>query len=133
MISSVFIRALAVTALLTAPALAQQPAGSMQDMPGMDKPHGPADAAMQSGMQKMQQDMADAPITGDADHDFVAMMLPHHQGAVDMAKVELQYGKDPEMRKLARAIVAAQDKEIGQMRAWLARHPEKQGDGDRGR
>jgi uncharacterized protein (DUF305 family) len=65
----------------------------------------------------------DHPMTGNADQDFVAGMLPHHAGAVGMAKVEIQYGKDPEMRRLARAIIAAQQKEIAEMRAWQARHP----------
>ncbi len=117
----VFARALALATLLAAPSFA----ASMQDMPGMSMPSGPADAAMVEGMKKMRQGMDGAKMTGDADHDFVAMMLPHHQGAVDMAKVELQYGKDPEMRKLAADIVAAQDKEIAQMTAWQARHPVK--------
>jgi uncharacterized protein (DUF305 family) len=60
--------------------------------------------------------------TGDADRDFVVMMLPHHQGAVDMAQVELQYGKDPELLALARAVVDSQSKEIAQMDDWLAKH-----------
>jgi uncharacterized protein (DUF305 family) len=60
--------------------------------------------------------------TGEPDKDFVVMMTPHHQGAIDMAKVELQYGKDPELLKLATDIVAAQEKEIAEMEEWLARH-----------
>jgi len=67
--------------------------------------------------------MPTKPGTGDADRDFVGMMIPHHQGAIDMAKYELAHGKDPAMLRLARAIVAAQDKEIAEMNAWQAKHP----------
>jgi uncharacterized protein (DUF305 family) len=49
-------------------------------------------------------------------------MIPHHQGAVDMAKVELAFGKDPEMRKLAENIVSSRQKEIEFMEAWLKAH-----------
>lgn len=95
--------------LLAATASAQQPSS-------------PADEAMMSGMEKMSHAMKAVPMTGNPDHDFVAMMIPHHQGAIDMARVELKYGKDPAMRRLARGIVAAQEKEIKEMRAWQARH-----------
>lgn len=61
------------------------------------------------------------PLTGDADADFVRNMIPHHQGAIDMAKTILAFGKDPELRKLAEAIIAAQDSEIALMKAWLAK------------
>jgi len=74
-------------------------------------------------MQKMQQDMMDAPTTGNADQGFVAMMIPHHQGAIDMARVELQYGTDPMLRRLARSIVSAQQKEIREMKDWQGKHP----------
>lgn len=84
-----------------------------------------ADRDMMAGMDKMNHDMAAAPMTGNADHDFVAMMIPHHQGAVDMAQTELRYGKDPALRRLATDIVAAQDKEIAFMRRWQATHPAK--------
>jgi uncharacterized protein (DUF305 family) len=50
-------------------------------------------------------------------------MLPHHQGAVEMAEIELKYGKDPQMLELARKIVAAQAEEIAQMKSWLKAHP----------
>lgn len=60
--------------------------------------------------------------TGDADRDFLHGMIPHHQGAVDMAKAVLAHGKDPEIRKLAESIVAAQEAEIKLMQEWLAKN-----------
>ena len=81
----------------------------------------PADEAFTRSMDRMMKDMAVKP-TGDPDKDFVLMMMPHHQGAIDMAKVELQYGKDPTLRKLATDIVAAQEQEIALMKSWLASH-----------
>lgn len=77
-----------------------------------------AEKSMMSAMEKMSQTMAAVPMTGNADHDFVAMMIPHHQGAIDMARFELANGKDPAMRKLAEAIVSAQENEINEMQAW---------------
>jgi uncharacterized protein (DUF305 family) len=65
------------------------------------------------------------PYTGDPDVDFVRGMIPHHQGAIDMAKVELANGKDPELRKLAEEIIATQEAEIKKMEAWLVAHPAK--------
>ena len=122
-----FSKSVAVLSILSmvaaVPVLAQQTA----PMPGMTMPMKPgakpADGSMMSAMDKMSKDMAAVPMTGDADRDFVGMMLPHHQGAIDMAKYELAHGKDPSMLKLARAIVAAQDKEVAEMKAWQAKHP----------
>lgn len=68
-----------------------------------------------ASMRKMMADMMIKPI-GDVDHDFVAMMVPHHQGAVDMAKAELNYGHNVQLRRLAQQIVATQQQEITVMR-----------------
>lgn len=71
-----------------------------------------ADAGMMKNMQ--------VPYTGDPDVDFRAHMIPHHQGAIDMAKVALQFAEDPATRKLAETIIADQEREIAEMRSWLA-------------
>ncbi len=80
-----------------------------------------ADKAFAASMKTMMKAMNVEP-TGNPDKDFVLMMMPHHQGAIDMAKVELQYGTDPELRQLATDIVTAQEKEIAQMKDWLAKN-----------
>jgi uncharacterized protein (DUF305 family) len=77
---------------------------------------------MDVSMKKMDHDMAAAPMNGDVDHDFVTMMIPHHQGAIDMAKGELSYGKDPAMRRLAQEIIVDQQSEIDLMNLWLKKH-----------
>lgn len=123
------LRSLPVCLLLTAlPAGAGQaadpaPAGGMPAMPMQAGSQDAADQAMTAGMRRMKRQMADAPLTGNADRDFVAMMTPHHVGAIDMARTELRYGTDPELRRLARSIVAAQEREVAQMQAWTAAHP----------
>src|SRR6202795_1007701 len=68
-----------------------------------------------AAMNKMMADMTIKP-TGDADRDFVAMMIPHHQGAIDMAQAELKYGHNELLRRLAREIVVNQRQEITEMR-----------------
>jgi uncharacterized protein (DUF305 family) len=94
----------------------------MQCMAAMNSGASPADQAMMAGMAKMNYEMSAVSMTGDPDHDFVAMMIPHHQGAVSMAEVELGYGHDPMLRRLATEIIAAQDKEIAVMKGWLRAH-----------
>jgi Domain of unknown function (DUF305) len=66
-------------------------------------------------MTKMMNDMAIRP-TGDTDRDFVAMMSPHHQGAVDMAIIELRYGKNEQLRRIAQEIIVDQMQEIAAMK-----------------
>ena len=85
------------------------------------QPDSPATTGYKKAMEGMMTGM-DHPYSGNADRDFVTGMLPHHQGAVDMARVELQYGSDPELRKLAREIINSQTKEQIFMRQWLAQH-----------
>jgi uncharacterized protein (DUF305 family) len=75
--------------------------------------------SMSAAMDKMHHDMSAAAITGDADQDFLAMMIPHHAGAVEMARLVLIYGRDPLVRQLAEEIIAGQQAEIDAMRARL--------------
>jgi uncharacterized protein (DUF305 family) len=73
-------------------------------------------------MEKMHQAMASVEASGDSDVDFVRLMLPHHQAAIDMAKTQLLYGKDPQMRRLAQEIITDQQTEIALMHLWLQQH-----------
>lgn len=86
----------------------------------------PFDALMDDAMAVMDSGMKQAPMNGAPDHDFITMMMPHHQGAVDMAKAVLLYTRDPEIRNLALGIIAEQQVEIDVMQAWLKRHPSKE-------
>ena len=79
----------------------------------------PAWFELTSSMEKMHSGMASVKPCGDSDVEFVRLMLPHHQGAIDMARTQLLYGRSPEMRRLAQEIITDQQSEIDLMRLWL--------------
>lgn len=80
----------------------------------------PSTVALMAANEKMHRDMA-ITYTGDADRDFAAAMIPHHEGAIAMARVQLAHGRDPGMRSLAEAVIRTQEDEIATLRAFLAR------------
>ena len=117
-------------ALIALPALAQStppastlPATNDAAAPSTQAAAAPANAteANHLAMQKMHAAMMTEP-TGDADVDFARGMIPHHQGAIDMARVQLQFGDDPELRKMSEEIIRAQEAEIATMQDWLKRN-----------
>jgi uncharacterized protein (DUF305 family) len=118
-----------VAGLLVSPSLFADHHGSHghQDSHGhhgaSDHAHGdnPAVAAYQAANDRMHEDMTIS-FTGDADVDFAKGMIPHHEGAIAMADIVLEYGEDPEIRQLAEDIIAAQESEIAFLREWLEQH-----------
>jgi uncharacterized protein (DUF305 family) len=115
---------LALAALLTGPGAAQTTYKHVTPPAQEAMAVGTADRsfhrAMAEAMERMTKDMT-IPHTGDPDRDFAAMMIPHHQGAIDMAKVQLQFGRDPILRRLAQGIIVEQQQEIDLMRRELSR------------
>lgn len=139
--------ALAIAAALVAPAVVTAQQGPMQ-MPGMMQGHpmqgqmpgmmqgqmpgmhgqaagtdagddGPSSRAYRAASDKMHAAMSIA-WSGNADRDFARAMIPHHQGAIDMARAVIEYGSDPDIRTLAEEVIRAQEAEIAVLEAWLA-------------
>ncbi len=123
--------AAALSASLSLSARAQGPApmpgmdhGGQHTMPGSATVDGPATREFRAVDAQMHRDMG-IRYTGDVDVDFVRGMIPHHEGAIGMARVALRHSKDPAIRKLAEDIVKAQGVEITQMQDFLKRHGAK--------
>lgn len=111
---------IALTLLIALPAAAQEADHSAHA--GHAQPGESAStAAYEAAMMQMHGDMA-IDYSGNADVDFVRGMIPHHEGAVAMARIELEHGTDPDIRKLAEAVIAAQEAEIAFMKDWLAKN-----------
>jgi uncharacterized protein (DUF305 family) len=127
MLKTTIVAASLTLALTTSFAIAQDNTmhqGHMMPMADNQMPMGdtgPSSQAFKAANDKMHADMA-MPLTGNADVDFVRGMIPHHQGAIDMARIVLEHGKDPEIRKLAEGVVQAQEGEIAMMKDWLAKN-----------
>jgi hypothetical protein len=88
---------------------------AQEGLPAVQTEEGPFLAENDAAMTKMMNDMTIKP-TGDIDRDFTAMMVPHHQGAIDMAKAELRYGKNPQLQRIAQEIIVDQLQEIAAMK-----------------
>lgn len=103
-----------------------QKAAAQEPAAGEEAAATPVEDLYAPSRASMHEHMNVAP-SGNPDVDFAANMIPHHEGAVEMAKVQLQYGKDPELRRLAEQIISSQEKEIVLMKAWLVQKVKSDG------
>jgi uncharacterized protein (DUF305 family) len=106
------------------PICLKEAAGANHELPSMQMPGDEPHTALMAGMDKMNADMMAGGMAADIDVAFICSMIPHHRGAIDMAKAELQYGDDEWSKALAEQIIAAQEKEIADMLAWLEKQPQ---------
>ena len=116
-------RAFALAALLALTGTAHADTDTAMGGRMMTAPVGASDATkgFVDAMNRMSMGMA-VPFTGNPDVDFIAGMMPHHQGAIDAARIELHYGTDPEARAFAQKVIDAQEAEIAWMKDWMAKH-----------
>lgn len=128
-------RSIRLGLISSAAVLMAMPALAQTDAPAADAPSAapaahsaPAGAvpansneANKQAMEKMHMAMMVEP-TGDADVDFVRGMIPHHQGAIDMARIQLEFGDDPDLHRMAEEIIKAQESEIATMQDWLQKN-----------
>ncbi|WP_309666681.1 DUF305 domain-containing protein [Tabrizicola sp.] len=110
--------ALVLAGAFALPIIAEEADHSAHQMTGMESP---ATMAFMEANMKMHTDMA-IEYSDNQDADFMRGMIPHHQGAVDMAKIILEHGSDPDVKAFAEKIIAAQEAEITWMQDWLAKH-----------
>jgi uncharacterized protein (DUF305 family) len=106
----------------SAAAVAQEGHGAHGSAPAAQEQLSSAAEGYREAMDRMHEAMNALQDTGDADVDFARGMIPHHQAAIDMARIVLQHGKDAEIRKLAEEIIEAQEREIAQLNRWLESH-----------
>ena len=118
MSAKIILMTAALSALMTGSLAAQEMKGMDHSKMSMPTGGSPSIKAFQDANAKMHKDMA-IRYSGDPDTDFVRSMIPHHQGAIEMAKVALQYAKDEQIRKWATDVIREQEREIAEMQAWL--------------
>lgn len=121
----VCILAMAGSAILSLPAAAQSASAMGSQAMTSVQNMSDGDMKMRKSMDEMHSKMGSMKMSGDVDHNFVMMMRAHHEGALEMAQVEVDGGKDLAAIKAARKIISAQKKEIAEFDAWLAKHPMK--------
>jgi uncharacterized protein (DUF305 family) len=126
-LSVALLQPLAFAQMPMKPGSEAMPAGKADAAPMPDSAVNMKGMDMKGMMQDNNDKMSAMKMTGNTDVDFAMMMRIHHLGAIDMAQAELRDGKDPQMKKMAKAIIAAQKKEIAQFDRFLAKHGQSSG------